>query len=84
MKWRAGPGRRPARNWHQADCDRVRSSRSWGIVISVLRARYGLGIARDLYKDVLSDRMADPAASVLMWSVSAEVAGGQWEHLIGE
>ena len=77
MKWRAGPARPPAANWHQADCDRVRSSRSWGIVISVLRARYGLGIARDLYKDVLSDRMADPAASVLMWSVSAEVAGGQ-------
>jgi hypothetical protein len=77
MKWRAGPAPRPAANWHRADCERVRSSRSWGIVISVLRARYGLGIARDLYKDVLSDRMADPAASVLMWSVSAEVAGGQ-------
>ena len=51
--------------------------RAWGIVISVLRARYGDGIARDPYKDVLSDRTADPAASVLMWSVNTEVAGGQ-------
>jgi len=73
----SGTGHRLAANWHQADFHLVRSSRSWGIVISVLRARYGDGIARDPYKDVLSDRMADPAASALMWSVSAEVAGGQ-------
>jgi len=55
----------------------VRFNRTWGIVISVLRARYGDGIARDPYEDVLSDRTADPAASVLMWSVIAEVAGEQ-------
>jgi hypothetical protein len=52
--------------------------------MSVLRARYGAGIARDPYKDVLSERTADPAASVSMWSVSTEVAGEQSEQLIGE
>jgi hypothetical protein len=57
MEWRAGTGPCSAANWRQADCGRVRSNRPWGIVISVLRARYGEGIARDPYKDVLSDRM---------------------------
>jgi hypothetical protein len=56
---------------------RVRFNRAWGIVISVLRARYGDGIARDPHKDVLSDRTADPAASVLVWSDNTEVAGEQ-------
>jgi hypothetical protein len=49
----------------------------WGIVISVLRPRYGRGIACGLYKDVLSDRTADLAAAASMWSIDAEVADEQ-------
>jgi hypothetical protein len=57
MEWRAGQAHARLQNGRQADCGRVRSNRSRGIVIAVLRARYGEGIARDPYKDVLSDRM---------------------------
>jgi hypothetical protein len=52
-------------------------NRPWGIVISVLRPRYGRGIACGPYKDVLSDRTADPAAAASMWSIDAEVADEQ-------